>query len=94
MAKFLLPVETIMLLHLNFLGGKIHLFLLLLLSLSFDITGILTCSWKKKKSFIVSRDPCHLTSQIVFLPIALDRCYLNRTFCGDGDVLYLCCPLQ
>lgn len=92
MAKFLLPVETIMLLHLKFLGVKIFvLFILLchLISLVF-----LLAHGGKKKSFIVSGDHCHLTSQIVFLPIALDRCYLNRTFCDDGDVLYLCCPIQ
>lgn len=45
MAKCLLAVETVSLLHLNFLGGQnIYLFVLLLLSLSFAVTGILPCS--------------------------------------------------
>lgn len=63
--------------------------MLLLLSLSFDITGILTCSFKKSVLWSLGAS-CHLTNQIVCLSIFSAA---NRNFCDDGDVLYLCHPI-
>ena len=35
-----------------------------------------------------------LPQKQTLLPVSIKAALSNRTFCNDGNILYLCCPIQ